>query len=55
MGTPELELGIGLAHSLASMFILTPTSEFGVDCVYVHPACMGITIVFLTWVPLNLN
>ena len=24
MGTPELELGIGLAHSLASMFILTP-------------------------------
>ena len=24
MGTPELELGIGLAHSLASIFILIP-------------------------------
>ena len=27
MGTPELELGIGLAHSLASMFILIPHLE----------------------------
>ena len=28
MGTPELELGIGLAHSLASMFILIPHLGF---------------------------
>ena len=30
MGIPELELGIGLAHSLASMFILI--SHLGIWC-----------------------